>query len=105
MSILDDFMNSLHDTCDSIMGTNIMICSGQNIPVVLNLSTQSTAGDLGGLEVEITNIATAQPKNVTNPYSLVNKKCIIDSKVYRVYSVDVGTVAINFNLIDPGNSK
>jgi len=105
MSLVDQFMLAFNDTSDKTMGVSVMVCNGQTFDVVANLSSKSVSGDLGGIEPCIQNIVTAQPKNVTNPKSLINKRCTIDGTAYRVSTVDVGTIAIHFSLIDPNESR
>lgn len=98
-------MLALNDSCDKVMGTILMICDGQTFPVVENLATKSKEGNDGGLEPNIQNIVTAQPKNVTNPSSMINKRCTVNGIPYRVHSVDVGTIAIHFTLIDVNSRR
>jgi len=105
MSELDDFMNAQHDACDTTMGTSSMTCDGQTFDVVANLSTNMTDGDMGGLEPNVQAMVTAQPSDVTNPRNMKNKRCTVDGVAYRVHSVDVGTVAVHFSLIDPNESR
>jgi hypothetical protein len=105
MSLLDDYMLSHNDECDSTMGTSVMVCAGQTFNIVVNLATRTVDGDNGGLEIPVQNIATAQPKNVNNPRALLNKRCTIDGVQYRVHGVDIGTVAIHFTLTDPNESR
>jgi len=102
---LDDFLNSFHDSNDSIMGTKTFVGNSQTFPVVENLASKSKDGAEGGLEPNVQNVVTAQPKHVVNPYTFVNKKCTVDGVNYRVYSVEVGTVAIHFTLIDPNAAR
>jgi hypothetical protein len=45
-------------------------------------------------------IACAQPADVTNPKSLVNKRCTLDGSDYRINQVRVGTIAVHFILTD-----
>ncbi len=105
MSLLDDFMLSHNDECDTTMGVSVMVCDGQTFNVVANLSTKTIDGDTGGLEPSIQNMVTAQPSDVTEPRRLINKRCTVDGASYRVHGVDVGTIAIHFSLIDPNESR
>ena len=105
MSLLDDFMLSHNDECDTTMGVSVMVCDGQTFNVVANLSTKTIDGDTGGLEPSIQNMVTAQPSDVTEPRRLINKRCTVDGTSYRVHGVDVGTIAIHFSLIDPNESR
>lgn len=105
MSLLDDFMLSHNDECDSTMGTSVMICNGQTFNVVANLANKTLDGDLGGMEPIVQSTVTAQPGDVTNPRGLLNKRCTIDGVLFRVHGVDVGTVAVHFSLIDPNESR
>lgn len=91
--------------CDTIMGTSTMVCDGQTFEVVDNLTSKTTDGDSGGFEPNVQGIVTAQPKHVTNPRALINKRCTVNGVAYRVNTVDVGTIAIHFTLIDPNESK
>jgi len=45
-------------------------------------------------------IACAQPSDVTNPKSLVNKRCTVDGSEYRINQVRAGTIAVHFILTD-----
>ena len=101
MSLVDDFMLSHNDECDTSMGVVSMICNGQTFDVVSNLFSKSIDGEFGGLEPQIRGTVTAQPANVTTPLLMLNKRCTVDGTAYRVSMVDVGTVAIHFTLIDP----
>jgi len=105
MGAIDDFLNSGHDTVDAAFGTSVMICDGQTFNVVLNDARKSYQGALGGLESDIQAIVTAQPLDVTNPRSLLQKRCTVGGVSYRVAEVTVGTVAIHFTLADPNESR
>ena len=100
MSDLDSFMLSHNDECDTTMGIVSMVCNGQTFDVVDNLTSKSLEGEFGGLEAQVRGIVTAQPANVTTPLAMLNKRCTVNGIAYRVSSVDVGTVAIHFTLID-----
>jgi hypothetical protein len=101
MSLVDDFMLSHNDECDTAMGIVSMVCNGQTFNVVNNLFSKSVDGEFGGLEPQIRGTVTAQPANVITPLLMLNKRCTVDGLSYRVSSVDVGTVGINFTLTDP----
>ena len=100
MSLVDDFLLSHNDECDSTMGVVSMVCNGQTFDVVDNLTSKSLEGEFGGLEAQVRGIVTAQPANVTTPLAMLNKRCTVNGTAYRVSSVDIGTVAIHFTLID-----
>jgi len=101
MSDIDDFLLSHNDECDSTMGVVIMVCNAQTFNVVNNLSSKSVDGEFGGLEPQVRGMVTAQPADVSSPLAMVNKRCTVDGTEYRVSTVDVGTVAIHFTLVDP----
>jgi len=101
MSLVDDFMLSHNDECDTTMGIATMVCVGQTFPVVDNLTSKSVDGEFGGLEPQVRGVVTAQPKSVTNPLSMLNKRCAINGTAYRVSQVDVGAIGIHFTLADP----
>lgn len=105
MGALDDFMNSGADELDSLFGTVVMACAGQSFSVVINGSRKSYEGALGGLESDVQAIATAQAADVSNPRSLLSKRCTVDGIAYRIAEVDAGTVAVHFTLADVNNSK
>lgn len=100
MSLVDEFLLSSNDEVDSTFGLSRMVCQGQTFNVVVDDTTKSYTGALGGLEGEIQGTATAQPADVTDPKLMIQKRCTIDGVAYRVFSVSVGTVAITFSLID-----
>ena len=50
-------------------------------------------------------IVTAQPADVTNPRSLLQKRCTVDGVAYRVAEVVTGKIAISFTLADVNNSQ
>jgi len=100
MSLVDDFMLAHNDECDATMGVVSMVCNGQTFDVVNNLFSKSVDGEFGGLEPQIRGTVTAQPANVTTPLLMLNKRCTIDGTAYRITSVDVGTIGINFTLSD-----
>jgi len=101
MSLVDDFMLSHNDECDSTMGVVSMSCNGQTFDVVDNLKSKAVDGEFGGLEPQVRGIVTAQPVNVESPLLMLNKRCTVDGVAYRVTLVDAGTVAIHFTLGDP----
>ena len=105
MSILDDFLLGGNAEVDSTFGTVTMTCAGQSFAVVWDGARKSYEGALGGLEGPVQSTATAQPADVTNPLSLLQKRCVVDGTNYRVAEVSVGTVAIHFTLADPGEAR
>ena len=105
MSETDDFLLAGNDEVDETLGVETMTCLGQSFPVVVNDQRQSYQGALGGLETEIQAMVTAQPRHVTNPLTMLQKRCAIDGKTYRVAEVSIGKIAINFTLIDPSESR
>lgn len=105
MSILNDFLLSGNDEIDNIFGTVTMVCEGQTFAVVENDSRKSYEGALGGLESDISMIVTAQPADVTNARSLLQKRCTVDGVAYRVAEVVTGKIAISFTLADVNNSQ
>ena len=100
MSGIDSFLLGALDEVDSILGTVIMTVSGQTFSVVIDDVTKSTSGDDIGLTGEYNVIACAQPSDVTNPKSLINKRCTVDGSEYRINQLRVGTVAVYFILTD-----
>lgn len=105
MGAIDDFLNGGADEFDALAGTVTMTCAGQSFSVVINGSRKSYEGALGGLESDVQSIATAQAADVSNPRSLLSKRCTVDGIDYRIAEVDVGTVAVHFTLADVNNSK
>ena len=104
MSIVDDFLLGGNDEVDASFGTSTMICSGQTFQVVMNDERKSYKGALGGLESDVQAIAVAQPRNVTNPRAMLQKRCTVDGVSYRVAEVSTGKVAVSFTLADPNES-
>jgi hypothetical protein len=100
MSGIDSFLLGALDEVDSMLGTVIMTVSDQTFSVVIDDVTKSTSGDNIGLTAEYDVIACAQPADVTNPKSLVNKRCTLDGSEYRINQVRVGTIAVHFILTD-----
>jgi hypothetical protein len=105
VSLIDSFFNAAADEVDAAFGTSTMVCQGQTFAVVVNEARKSYEGALGGLETDIQAQATAQPSDVTDPRSLLQKRCTVDGINYRVAEVSVGTVAIHFTLADPNDSR
>ncbi len=105
MSLIDTFLNTSADEVDAAFGTSTMVCAGQTFPVVVNEARKSYEGALGGLESDIQAQATAQPGDVTDPRSLLQKRCTVDGIAYRIAEVSVGAVAIHFTLADPNDSR
>jgi hypothetical protein len=100
MSGIDSFLLGALDEVDSMLGTVSMTVSEQTFSVVIDDVTKSTSGDDVGLTAEYDVIACAQPADVTNPKSLVNKRCTLDGAEYRINQVRVGTIAVHFILTD-----
>jgi hypothetical protein len=100
MSGIDSFLLGALDEVDSMLGTVSMTVSEQTFSVVIDDVTKSTSGDDVGLTAEYDVIACAQPSDVTNPKSLVNKRCTLDGSEYRINQVRVGTIALHFILTD-----
>jgi hypothetical protein len=105
MSELDDFMLSHNDESDTTMGTENMTCNSQTFPVVVNILAKTVDGEYGGLEPQIRGTVVAQPADITNPMALLNKRVSINSVVYRITGVDVGTIGITFTLGDPNETR
>lgn len=105
MSEIDDFLNVDADEVDASLGTVAMVCEGQTFMVVWNDARKSYEGALGGLETDIQAAAMAQPGDVTDPQTLLQKRCTVDGSDYRVAEVAVGTVAVTFTLADPNESR
>lgn len=105
MSEIDDFLNGGADEVDTSLGVVTMTCEGQSFVVVWNDSRKSYEGALGGLESNVQASAVAQPRYVTSPRSLLQKRCTVDGVTYRVAEVAVGTCAITFTLADPSDSR
>lgn len=105
MSEIDDFLNGGADEVDVALGVATMTCEGQSFAVVWNDSRKSYEGALGGLESNVQAQAVAQPRNVTSPRTMLQKRCTVDGVTYRVAEVSVGTVGITFTLADPSESR
>ena len=105
MSLVDDFLLAGNAEVDGTFGTVLMICDGQSFPVVWDQSRKSYEGALGGLESDIQATATAQPKHVTLPANMLQKRCTIDGTAYRIAEVSVGNVAIHFTLTSINDPK
>lgn len=101
MSLLDDFMLSHNDECDTTIGTSSMVCNGQTFAVVDNITSKSVEGEFGGLEPQVRGVVTAQPGDVTSPLAMLNKRCTVAGVAYRVSQVEFGTIGIHFTLADP----
>ena len=78
-----------------------MTCSSQSFPVVIDEVVKQAQGEEMGMMADFSLRATAQPKHVTNPTSLLNKRCTVDGSTYRILRVSIGKVAITFDLQDP----
>ena len=98
---LDVFFTSAADEMDAILGTVTMTCEGQSFSVVWDGDDKAHQGALGGLESEIRATATAQAEDVSSPYGLLQKRCVVDGNTFRVASVRRGSIAVEFTLIDP----
>lgn len=105
MGLIDDFLLAGNDEVDADFGVSTMICNGQTFAVVLNDERKSFDGALGGLETSIAAIATAQPRHVSNPRNMLQKRCTVDGVAYRVAEVVTGPVAIHFTLDDTNDSR
>lgn len=105
MSIIDDFLLAGNDEVDAAFGTRTMVCNGQTLQVVWNDERKSYEGAMGGLESDIQAIATAQPKNVSNPKAMLQKRATVDGTTYRVAEVTVGNVAIVFTLASTSDPR
>ena len=105
MGLIDDFLLAANDEVDALCGTVDMVCNGQRFPVVVNETRKSYDGALGGMESAIQLIATAQPSDVSEPLTMLQKRCTVDGLTYRVAEVSVGTVAVTFTLADPNESR
>ena len=105
MSILDDFLLAGNDEIDTDFGTSTMVCNGQTFDVVMDSERKSYDGALGGMESDISANATAQPRHVSNPRGMLQKRCTVDGISYRVAEVVTGPVAIHFTLTDSSDSR
>lgn len=105
MSEIDTFLNGGADEVDSTLGVATMSCEGQSFAVVWNDSRKSYEGALGGLESNVQAQAVAQPRFVTSPRTMLQKRCTVDGITYRVAEVSVGTCAITFTLADASESR
>lgn len=102
---VDDFLKANDDTIDAMLGTKSMVCDGQTFNVVWNDETKALEGEFGGLECDIQAVAVAQTADVTNPKSLLQKRCTVGGVAFRVYQVRTGTVATHFILSDVNDTK
>ena len=105
MSLIDDFLLAGNDEIDGDFGTSVMVCNGQTFDVVMDDVSQSYEGALGGMESDISANATAQPRHVSNPRGMLQKRCTVDGISYRVAEVVTGPVAIHFTLTDSSDSR
>lgn len=105
MSLVDDFLLAGNDETDADFGTSTMVCGGQTFAVIINDERKSYEGALGGMESNIAATATAQPRHVTNPRSLLQKRCTVAGISYRVAEVVTGPVAIQFTLTSENDSR
>jgi|TARA_R110002074_G_scaffold181352_1_gene345940 hypothetical protein len=98
---LDAFFSSIASEMDALLGTVTMTCNGQSFNVVWDGDNKAYQGALGGLESEIQATATAQAADVSLPFGLLQKRCVVDGNTFRVASVRRGSVSVEFTLIDP----
>ena len=105
MGLVDDFLLGGNDQVDSDLGTKTMVCNGQTFSVVWNDAREGVDGEVGGLEPNVQAMATAQPRHVTSPLAMLNKRCTVAGVAYRVSEVSIGDIAIHFTLIDPNESR
>lgn len=105
MSLIDDFLLAGNDETDTDFGTSVMVCNGQTFDVVMDAERKSYDGALGGMESDISANATAQPRHVSNPRGMLQKRCTVDGISYRVAEVVTGPVAIHFTLTDSSDSR
>lgn len=105
MSEIDSFLNGGANEVDTTLGVATMTCDGQSFAVVWNDSRKSYEGALGGMESNVQASAVAQPRYVTNPRGLLQKRCTVDGTSYRIAEVSVGTCAVTFTLADPSDSR
>jgi hypothetical protein len=102
---VDSFLKAADDIVDALLGTVVMTVADQTFPVVYNDGAVSAEGVIGGLEIDIQATAVAQASHVTNPRSLLHKRCTVDGIAYRIAQVRSGSVAVHFVLADPGDSR
>jgi len=105
MSLVDDFLNSGSAVVDPLFGTETMVAGSQSFAVVTNGARESYDGALGGLESDIRLVAVAQPASVTAAATLIQARCTVGGKPYRIAEVEVGTVAVTFTLADVADSR
>jgi hypothetical protein len=105
MSLVDDFLNAPADEVDALLGTETMVVAGQTFEVVWNDDRKSYEGALGGLESDVQAVAVAQPGDVTNAHALLQKRCTVNGKTFRIAEVAVGTVAVTFTLAGTNESR
>jgi hypothetical protein len=102
---VDDFLKASDDVIDAILGTKTMVCNGQTFNVVWNDETKALDGEFGGLEGDIQAVAVAQTDDVTNPKSMLQKRCTVGGVAFRVYQVRTGNVATHFILSDVNQAR
>ena len=100
MSLIDSFLLTGNDEIDTDFGTSTMVCNSQTFDVVMNDERKSYEGALGGMESDISATATAQPRNVSNPRGMLQKRCTVDGVAYRVGQISADTVTVKFTLED-----
>ena len=97
---VDAFLKATDDLIDATLGVKSMVCSGQTFDVVWNDEAKSLEGEFGGLEGDIQAVAVAQTSDVTNPKTLLQKRCTVGGVAFRVHRVRTGNVATHFELQD-----
>jgi hypothetical protein len=105
MSLVDDFLTASEDEIDAMLGTEVMTVAGQTFTVVWNDERLTGEGSLGGIELDIRAMATAQASDVSNPLTLRNARCTVAGRPYRINEVTAGPVAVHFALIDPNDAR
>jgi hypothetical protein len=105
VSEIDDFLNGGATEVDVALGVATMTCEGQSFAVVWDGYSKTYEGALGGIESNVQASAVAQPGHVTNPLSMLKKRCTVDGVAFRVGNVRPGTTAITFTLTDPSESR
>lgn len=101
MSKIDSFLRAHADAVDAALGEELMECLGQSFPVVVNEIARSAGGEEIGYMDDHALAAMAQTRKVSNPESMLNRRCTVSGKDYRVARIRLGTVAITFELAHP----
>jgi len=105
MGQLDDFLLGGNPVLDAVFGTVTMTVASQSFQVVFNDAREGQEGAIGGLEGDVQATVTAQPRHVSIPYSLLEKRCVVDGRDYRISDVTVGKIAVHFTLSARNDSK